>query len=322
MMKLSTMYDFLESESPIVLDVLQKWGFDDGSVGLVRASSNFIFIFKKDGTEYILRLTPHGDLPKIKNELNFLLYLRKNNVHVNYPIISREGNTIEIVPSALGTFYAVVFNFVEGKQYELEELSDEQLYKWGKALGNLHHNSKQYNSYNNDKKIYTLQDLLPSVEESIPSQDVSSQQEFKEIKSWIENLNVTCQNYGRIHFDFELDNLIWDENNIKMIDFESSIDGWYAADIAFALRDVFAQEVDFTNPIFLQFLNGYKSKTNITDDEVENISMFLRLYNLLTYTKLLDSLDLESNTKYPEWVVGLINKLQSKIEDYQGSFRK
>ncbi|WP_042149423.1 hypothetical protein [Paucisalibacillus sp. EB02] len=69
-------------------------------------------------------------------------------------------------------------------------------------------------------------------------------------------------------------------------------DGWYAANIAFALRDIFANEVDLANTFFKQFMEGYTSQTSITEAESDNIVMFLRFQNLLTYTKLLNTLDL------------------------------
>jgi Ser/Thr protein kinase RdoA (MazF antagonist) len=47
--------------------------------------------------------------------------------------------------------------------------------------------------------------------------------------------------YGLIHGDFELDSLIWDGERAQALDFDAAVYAWYAADIAIALQDVWAE---------------------------------------------------------------------------------
>ncbi|WP_100406956.1 hypothetical protein [Bacillus solitudinis] len=60
MMKLSTMKKVFETvdskwKSQLADLILEKWGYDKGSVFCLRASANFIFIFQKEGKRYYLR---------------------------------------------------------------------------------------------------------------------------------------------------------------------------------------------------------------------------------------------------------------------------
>jgi len=59
------------------------------------------------------------------------------------------------------------------------------------------------------------------------------------ITTWAELLDRTRDNFGLIHFDFELDNLCWEDALIQMLDFDDCAYHWYAADITYALRDLF-----------------------------------------------------------------------------------
>lgn len=238
MMKLSIMRDFLESDESeaLVHSLLENWGFEQDSVQFLRASSNFVFVFERNGEKYILRITPNGDRNKLMEEVAILSFLSNNGISVNIPELSKNGNMVEESKSDLGIFQAVVFRFLLGAQYEIEELSERQLYLWGEALGNFHSYSKQVAKKNSTRNNYVQQ--LTELDRFLSQSESSARGELEIIKTWLKTLEINEDNYGFIHFDFELDNLIWDGDNVQMIDFESSMKHWYTADIAFALRDL------------------------------------------------------------------------------------
>ncbi len=318
MMKLSIMRDFLESNESefLVHSLLENWGFEQDSVQFLRASSNFVFVFERNGEKYILRITPNGDRNKLMEEVAFLSFLSMNEVSVNRPERSKKGNMVEETKNDLGVFQAVVFRFLTGAQYEVEELSERQLYLWGEALGNLHSYSKQF------IKKSSTRNQLTDLENFLPESESSARRELETLKTWFMTFDINEANYGIIHFDFELDNLIWDGDNVQMIDFESSMEHWYTADIAFALRDLFNGDVDFSNNSFQLFLEGYRSKMHVTDKEINAIPMFLRFHDLITFADLLRTVDVENDLNNPQWTIALCNKLESKIDDYRDGFKR
>lgn len=322
MMKLSIMRDFLKSDESeaLVHGLLENWGFDHDSVQFLRASSNFVFVFERNGEKYILRVTPHGDRNKLVEEVALLSFLSMNKVRVNIPVVSKNGNMVEEAQSYLGVFQAVVFRYLSGTQYEVEELSERQLYLWGEALGNLHSYSKRFAKKNSTRNNYLQQ--LAELESFLPQSESLARKELESLKTWLMTLEINEDNYGIIHFDFELDNLIWDGDNVQMIDFESSIEHWYTADIAFALRDVFKGDVDFSNKSFQLFLEGYRSEMKVTDEEINAIPMFLRLHDLITFADLLRTVDVENDLEHPQWVNALHKKLESKIDEYRDGFKR
>ncbi|TDL67514.1 hypothetical protein E2R56_20205 [Rhodococcus qingshengii] len=320
MMNLSMMKNFLEADSSPINSVLEKWGYDQDSVSFFRASSNFIYTFKRNDKKYILRLTPEGNPDLVEKELSFLTFLTEQQVNVNLPIPSLNGNIIETIQCPLGVFYAVVFNYLEGTLFDIDEIEESHYFLWGEALGNLHHYSQAYSQSQFHSDKHTIQGLVTKAEQFLSSSEVFACKELEVLKSWMNDLPINKQNYGLIHFDFELDNLIWSGEKVQIIDFESSVYGWFSADIAFALRDLFPTEIDLSNPLLQLFLKGYRTKKEITDSELLDLPMFLRLHNLITFTGLLKTLDIKSNTSNPEWVEGLIKKLNTKIENYRNSF--
>ncbi len=136
-------------------------------------------------------------------------------------------------------------------------------------------------------------------------------------------LPVGPDSFGLIHFDFELDNLLWQEERPWIIDFDSCAWCWYAADIAFALRDLFADRadrVDQSDPRFLSFVEGYRQARQIAQAELDRIPLFLRLHNMITYAGLQRSLEGGSRPDDPDWLAALRKKLMQKQDAYRQGF--
>ncbi|GER90064.1 hypothetical protein KDW_42260 [Dictyobacter vulcani] len=325
MMKLSVMRDFLEQvalnpDSTLIDGLLNQWGYDKGTVSFIRASNNFIFKFSQAGKHYILRLTDTEKVSQrdIESELAFLRYLHANNVCVNIPLKTLAGQEIEVCHTPVGSFYAVVFNYFEGRIYDIDELDETQFEVWGEALGGLHHASASCSSIQRASSF----DHLSKSKELLSVQEQAAHKELVRLTHWLEALPKTDANYGLIHFDFELDNLIWNGDRIQIIDFDGSIASWYVADIAFALRDLFNDDIDLSNKHFLAFIKGYRKKMDVSQQDLSQIPMFFRLHNLETFITLQMAMDIEegNSQKNPQWIMDLLHKLERKAEQYRESF--
>ncbi|MFW5981299.1 MAG: phosphotransferase enzyme family protein, partial [bacterium] len=307
MMKLSTMKTIVDTvdeewNSSFGEEIAGLWGYDEGTVKYFRSSANFIFIFRREGEDYYLRFnhSDERDKDSIKEEIKLLNYLNGETSNVVKPIKSKNNNYIESVETDLGEYYAVVFEGLKGKQYEIEDINTEQYYIWGKALGNLH---KLINTIPNDTTIKrnSWKNHLNFVEDNLPEDEILAKKELKEVKKWIDSLEITDENYGLIHFDFELDNLRWENNKISILDFDDCSYHWYVADITFALRDLFEDNIDLTNTTFKEFVKGYESEFKIDKKLLNELSWFMRFHNLFTFTKLTRSIDILDSPDVPSW---------------------
>ncbi|WP_433742338.1 phosphotransferase enzyme family protein [Falsibacillus pallidus] len=316
MMKLSLMETMLHSEEheQFIKNIVELWDGDAESASFIRASSTFIYSFKREDEKFILRLVPNDHESFVEREVNYLLYLHSNGLSVNRPVVSKRKRFTERAVSPAGPVIASVFTFCEGQLYEIDELSHQQFFLWGKALGHLHSFAATFAQ----DKILNSQPVLLSrlnhIEMSEAFEKVFAE-EISFLRKWLVNKPMTRGSYGKIHFDFELDNLIWDGINVQMVDFESSIDGWYAADIAFALRDLFSDGVDLRDDRFIEFIKGYRVYHPITDKEFAEIPMFLRLHDLLLFEDLSQAVIENSEKNHPKWVDNLNQKLLNKMND-------
>lgn len=327
-MKLSTMVKVVatvdgEWRSPLAEQILENWGYDEGSVYYFRASANFLFIFKKNNKTYFLRFSDSSEkeLSSIESEIVVLEYLREKAIRVALPVKSLNNNYIETVETEIGTFYAVVFEALPGKQFETEELDLEQFFKWGSSLGELHSIFKiMPEKYRLNRKSWS--DQLIEIKQQLPVYEAAAQRELEQLITWSDGLNISESNFGLIHFDFELDNQRWDNEVIGILDFDDCMNHWYVADIALALRDIFKKEVDLENPFFQEFLKGYQNETDLDFSLLEQLSNFLRLHKIMSFTRLLQTVDVQETPDQPAWLSNLRLKLLQYIERYRDSFEE
>jgi len=326
MMKLSTMQAVVATlnerwESPLADEILARWEHDEGSAKYLRASANFVFFFKQANQKYILRFNHASERQEaqIQAELDYVNYLADAGLRVAKPVRSAAGNFVETVATAQGIFFAVVFEGLAGEQPEFEALTPAHFTAWGKALGELHTAAQAYLTPGRP----TWQDHLTATANLLPAEEQAAQQTLASIREQLAQLAINEQNFGLIHYDFELDNLVWHEEAPGMIDFDDSAWYWFAADIAFALRDLFndsAAQVDLQHPTFLHFMAGYQAARPIAASELALIPLFLRLHNLVLFAKLHRALTPVSPEGDLPWVPALRSKLATVMQEYRAGF--
>jgi Ser/Thr protein kinase RdoA (MazF antagonist) len=326
MMKLSTMKKIVSNvdedwRSTFAEQLLEKWGFDEKEVYYYRGSANFIFVFKREGQWYFLRCNESTErsVEDYQSELEILQFLEGSSVYVTKPIRSKSGDLIETIPTELGIYHCVVFEALNGEQLEFEQLDENGFFSWGKALGQLHQAFKKLPISLKESRP-SWRDHIQFIKDTVPVDEKSVYQELRQVEEWLAKLPVSKETFGLIHYDFELDNLKWNEKGVSILDFDDSVQHWFVADIAYALRDLFEQDVDLNHPSFTQFMKGYTSETTVNIDVLSDLSWFMRLHRLVTFARLYRSLDTRNDETNPQWLSDLINKFETKLDTYRASF--
>lgn len=323
MMRLSLMKRVVETvdeewRSPLAFKLMENWGYDEGQVYYWRASANFIFVCKREGKTYYLRFNEVSERSdkEIAAELKGVKYLAEHSIRVAQPVESKNGLLIETVETEWGTFHAVLFEAAEGEHLEFEELDGEQFFLWGRSLGELHKVLKKATSELKDGRP-SWSDHLTNVEQVLPQNDLTLRRELQSLKEWATHLRRTDGNFGLIHYDFELDNIKVKDHQMEMLDFDDCAAYWFVADIIYALRD--AGEFDLRSPNIQKFLDGYRQQTQLDDELLHESEGFSRMHQLVLYSKLVRSVDIEESTDHPEWLANLRGKLINKIKEYRQS---
>ena len=317
-MKLSLMkrfYDTVEDRrSPVLNEIVGRW-FELFEVEIHRASANFVARVVQGDSTYFLRFNHETErsLEHIEAELEYISKLIDSGINANRPVLSLLGNLVERIGTELGFFHAVLFERVPGVHIEIEDLDANGFRLWGEALARVHDVGESLEISGATSWSGHL-DAIMSIAEDNPV----FLSEVKKLEKILSRYNQTG-NYGLIPFDFELDNINWVGESLGFMDFDDFCYHWHAADIAFALRDLYSDRMsgfDLEDSRFRSFIEGYRGVKGIPDEELERIPVFIRLHNLYMYSRIHWAYEDKPGQDESDWVVNLRGKLGSKNESY------
>jgi len=322
-MRLSTMLRVdetvdAEGRSWLAQEILGTWAHDPGSARFFRSSANFVYRFQSSGIPHFLRFAEDAERRRadVASEMDVVQSLAASGMNVASPVRSEAGRLVETVETTLGTFHAVVLPALEGSTLEIEDLDATGFRAWGAALGRLHVAMQQLPDELIGRRR-TWRDDLAMADQHIPAAARALRRELAAITTALEALPEDAGSSGLIHFDFELDNLVWRDGDIGILDFDDCARYWYAADVVFALSDLFDGRFDATDPCYREFLAGYETVRDPGPEWQSAAPAFLRLAELLRHARVLRALDLSPEIQPPDWLALLQRKLADRLAAYE-----
>lgn len=317
MLKLKYLFD----NRDLAKMILENWDYDSSSIDMFkfyRISSNAIYPFKTNGKTKFLRFSPveEKDKNNLIGELEFIRYLKLNKYPALSTIPSKNNEELLEVSTPWGEYFAVVFDRVAGVQLGEIDYTYDICKKHGRSLGKLHKLSLEYKPI---KKLrWSYEDVLIWIEKQLSNfpNEILAMKEVKILKEYFSKLPKNNQNFGLVHYDFELDNVLYDQttDTLNIIDFDDAMYHWFAMDIEQALNsilnDSFCENYSLMKDVFIE---GYREEFNIDDDMLSMLPIFSRFANLYGYVKILQS-SAEVWNNEPEWLFHLRGKLAIAIE--------
>ena len=268
-------------------------------------SANAVYPFKNKGQVKFLRLAPSEarSYDQIHAEIGILKHLENNNFPAMRAVASSNGEYIVKKNTPFGEYYATVFDRVAGQCAGEIQMNESLAIKIGESLAKLHNTLSTYqckrDSFNHKFEWMEKELLLLNDHTVLKKLDV--------LKEDFKKLQLTEDNYGLIHYDYELDNVFYDKESdtITPIDFDDSMYHLYAMDITQTL-DSFDDKKDEFEESFISGYQSIRSISNNYDEEVELCKSFATLYS---YTRISRS-DKEIWENEPEWLINLRRKFK------------
>ena len=235
---------------------------------IIPANNSFnaeVYIINSNNNKYVFKITEKEK--KMNTVIRYMKHLSKYLL------------TAEVIDNGIiNNKYYVIMNYIEGENKfdeEIDSLTDTQLIEMGKLLAKLHNaplideDDDSWINYLNrklDESYEALNDVFGNNNKII----------YDYLKNYI-NSNIK-DNYKNtiLHMDFRIGNLIFNNNDIYLIDMDSMKNGDY-------ICDFYRMYSDLSKEKFNKFLLGYKEVRNIDDNFYER----LNFYSLFTsYTVL------------------------------------
>lgn len=325
MLKLKYLYE----NYGLAKEALENWEHDsdtlDALLSEFRISSNAIYPFSRRGKVCFLRLAPVEEklLDNVFGELEFIEYLNSNGFPALKPIAALSGGTVLTLDTGWGTYYACAFEKVPGEQIERVGYADDVMEQYGKALGRLHRLSAGFVP---KVRKWTHEDVLGRIAEVLSDCGAPSfmRAELDAVRSELSLLPKSAENYGLLHYDFEPDNVFYDNasKTCFVIDFDDGMYNWYALDIMqvfSALEDELSG--DGLAAAKSRFIAGYSAEYVYKKDTEALFPLMRRFAELYSYARLIRSVAEKSDGE-PDWMLGLRAKLDRAIMAKEARMRE
>ena len=265
-----------------------------------RETSRQFYSFIKHDKPYVLRLIQCGasQTGQIRAEMDWVSYLADQDICVMRPLRADNGAVV-LAAEEHGESYALsACAMAEGQPWDKNNpalWNETVFYQWGKAMGDIHRATKDYNPPDGADKRREYTNMVGGGVNAFPSVRKTAETLDNEITA----LPKDIHSYGLIHYDLGPNNFLIDGERITVIDFDDCTYAWYALDIGSALylglwlgrRDDAGH--DFTNDIIRYFLKGYLSANDLDNFWLSKIPMFMRLCQIAKFSYTYQSEDPE-----------------------------
>lgn len=256
---------------------------------------NLIFVCKKeDVPECVLRISLTGDRTEEEYlaETEFVHFLAKNKAAVTDVIPSVNGKLVERMVYDGKEAFVSCFSYASGMlisdngyQYRDGAPLSEYFYNTGKVLGKIHQLSKGYApTYHRQEYFdkYNMDYIDMLISDDYLELKAAIDRRFKQFATF----NKTPENYGLVHFDYSDGNYHVDmsDGKITVFDFDNCMFCWYMFDLAnlwthgvgwFLLEQNMEKRKQGIGEYFETILEGYRSETDILDEEVERLPLYI-----------------------------------------------
>ncbi|MTD27159.1 phosphotransferase enzyme family protein [Erwinia sorbitola] len=256
-----------------------------GKLSLLCRSENATFLVEAGGKRYALRLhrADYHQRADIESELHWLDALRETGIEVPQAVADREGQTVQSLLLEEGVVrYAVLFHWIDGEMpgTDVDPRAFQQL---GNITARLHQHSRSWQRPAGFQRIIWDHHTMVSPQShwgdwrDAPNLRGADHRVVEEtiahVGSTLTDFGKDPHNYGLIHADLRLTNLLLHKGETRVIDFDDCGFGWYLHDLAAAISFVehhprAAEWVD-------HWIRGYEQVAHISDAEMEKIPALL-----------------------------------------------
>ena len=312
-----------KSLTTFAAQLLKGYGINDAKVSCINFEFNATFAVESDsGIKYALRININSTrtVENMQAEVQWVRHLnRTSGINTPTPIATLKDQYIVsgLHADSGQTLYGVMYSWLEGEEIG-DEPTMEQLHEVGRAIARLHQESTDF-ALTGDNALPTFNDFFWSTEDFLFSEksELSDQDRGLLEQARDEIMRYTDELYQNspvhiIHADFHGWNLMWNEGQLSIFDFDDCGFGVEAQDLAVALYYLDTPEQDAA------LLNGYKSiKPLPTYSELAMKALQLQR-RLLLLNYLFETKNQEHKELLPAYLEKSLERVSTFLTDVRG----
>jgi len=259
----------------------------------VESITNEIFRCATENDYYVARITNYKSIDEQLEEVKYTDFLFNEGLGVSPTILSLNDNLVEKITLDNNEVLTVLYKASPGVHLPRKQWDANVLRKLGRQIGKLHRFSKKF------EKIYPIRyinDWHDNEEYSflkyIPKEEYAIRDIAKEVLSTIKKMPKDNSNYGLLHGDLWLENILVDnDSNISMVDFQDCEKHFYLYDLAVPIYSALEYSfvggsniVEYGRAITKAIIEGYKEEKELSSEMVDTLPLFIKLKEIFEYS--------------------------------------
>ena len=304
-------------------ELLKDYGIRDAKVSCINFEFNATFAVESEsGVKYALRININSTrtVDNMKAEVEWVRHLnRTSGVHVPTPIATVKDDYIVsgLHADSDQILSAVMYSWLDGEEIG-DEPTSQQLHEVGKAIATLHQESTDFTLSGNNALptfndfFWGTEDLLFSDKSVLSDADRALIQRAHDLI-----MKFTIDLYQNspvhiIHADMHGWNLMWNEGQLSVFDFDDCGYGVEAQDLAVTLYYLDTPEQDEA------LLNGYKSVRPLPTYSANAMKALLLQRRLLLLNYLFETKNQEHKEMLPAYLEKSLERVSTFLTDVRG----
>ncbi|WP_167859508.1 phosphotransferase enzyme family protein [Paenibacillus cymbidii] len=279
----------LKQVKQAALMALQEYETDWNAIQFIQISEHATFrVATNEGKQYLLRIHPENK-PREEtiSAFEWMVFLKSKGVIIPEVVSNREGTFITDTPVSGGQrHYSTMLNWIEGERLEKGALTEASIHKMGGMMANLHEASFSFSpstsftrpswGLESFKRDWTHLGLHYSNFISDEGFELYSAAATK-VAAFLHKLASHKGNYGMIHADLHIGNVVFRDNEPYPIDFGRCGFGYYLYDIAQSIMGLYPSQRT-------SFIEGYQGNRQMDDDFIPMLECFFIMAIIEAYS--------------------------------------
>ncbi|WP_139376902.1 phosphotransferase enzyme family protein [Halobacillus salinus] len=286
----------------------------------VESVTDEIFRCTAEEDNYFARITNYKSLDEQLEEVEYTDFLYKEGLGVSPTVPSFNDKVVERITLENNEILTVLYKSAPGVHLSRNEWNADVLKELGRQIGKLHRLSNKFEEqqtirYINDWQDNEEYDFL----KYIPKEESGIRQMAREVLSSIKTLPKNDSNYGLLHGDLWLENILVDKGlDLTMVDFQDCEKNYYIFDLAVPIYSALEYSfvgggniIDYGKDITKAIIEGYQEENVLPSEMLEKLPLFIKLKELFEYNLMHMYWDKE---KLTEEQIRIMNHFRMRIE--------
>jgi Ser/Thr protein kinase RdoA (MazF antagonist) len=291
----------LASPNYLLHVIQQHYSFEVTNCKTIKfVGSNDIFLLSNNTQKFIMKIFFKRqcwdyNAQHYLFELELQKFLNIHRIQCPKPVEDKNNNILNVIDLPEGKRYYAIYEFVDGTKYNHSNIFIDRFTTLAKTIKKIHNLHDEFLELNSYKRILDIKKLLHesweniSLEITLPNNKIK-----KEIDNIYNELAETSKKYipyqklSLIHGDVHCGNHFYQNNVIKLIDFELSGYGYINYELSVLKYDLIKNnhEKSFIDKIMNVYLEAYFGESNKIDIDSINFFVKVRYFFMLGSTFL------------------------------------